>query len=751
MVEHALREGTAGSGGTESLGETEGLADGKVGLHHDEGSSGNGLFSDNDTSSGGEALVDTTDGVFGALDLDEEDGFLEARGGEELRSVHDTSGGGDELTTTSVDSIGMEGNILDVESDTSHVLFDEDTFLGGPVEGSLHGVLNFVKVLDGLGGINKEVRSGSLGSEAPNLESIIGVPLELVSEDGSAGLGVLLAGNLLVFDGLGELVTEGFADGEDSVMLVGGLGERLGAGLLSDSLFVGDNGVTLLDGALGKLFLEILKADFDMELTTSSDDVLTGLLSGDNDEGVGLGELSESFNELGEIGGRLDFDGNTHDGGDRVFHDSDVVSEIAISDGTLLEEVLVNTDESDGVTTRDIGDGFGLSSHHEDGSLDVLNVEVDLGSGSVVGSHDSDLLAGGGGTSENTTESEESSLIVGGDHLGDENHEGTGRVTLGDGLTARIFDGSLVEVSGSVSLGLQGGRKLQDDHLNESIGGVNPLLEDALEEGLTFVVLLVTLEDDTETDEHLVDDGSLAFHGVSAELDDGLHDEFDEASSELSTLAIIVNLDEFLLSGAEVVISPKLTHELLSVELELVGVSSGEHGEGEGPSEEGGTESDGTVGGVNLLSLSHVFSLVGGDDNVSVLNNTLEVLVHGLTINLEFEDTSVDLVNEEDGLNLLSESLSEDGLGLDADTFDVIDNDESSVSDTEGSGDFGREINVTGGVDQVDQVLLGVLLVDDISLVVERDTGGLNSNSTLLLVSTGVSVTGVTRDRKSVV
>jgi len=694
MVEDTLGEGTSGSGGTEGLGETEGLGDGKVGLHHDEGSSGNGLFSDNDTSSGGEALVDTTDGILGALDLNEEDRLLESGGGEELRSVHDTSGGGDELTTTSVDSIGMEGNILDVESDTSHVLFDEDTFLGGPVEGGFHGVLNFVKVLDGLGGINEDVGTGGLGSETPDLECIIGVPLVFVSEDGSSDLGVLLGGDLIVFDSSSKLVTERFADGEDSVMLVGGLGERLGGGLFSAGLLVRDDGVTLLDGALGELFLKILKADFDMEFSTSGNNVLTGFFGGDLNEGIGLGELSESFDELGEIGSGLDLDGNTHDGGDGVLHDSDVMGLFTISDSSLLEEVLIDTDEGDGVTTRDIGDGLSLSSHHEDGSLDVLAVEVNLRSGSVVGSHDSDLLAGGSGSSENTSESEESSLIVGGDHLGDEDHEGTGLVTLGDGLTARIFDGSLIKVSGSVSLGLDGGWELQDDHLNEGISGVNPFLEDALEEGFTFVVLLVTLEDNAETDEHLVDDGSLAFHGVSAELDDGLHDELNEASSELATLTIIVGSSELLLGGTEVVISPKLLHELLSVELELIGVSSSEHGEGEGPSEEGGTESDGTQGGVNLLSLTHIFSLVGGDDNVSVLNDTLEILVHGLTINLELEDTSINLVNEEDGLNLLGESLSEDGLGLDTDTFDVIDDDEGSVSDTEGGGDFGREINM---------------------------------------------------------
>jgi len=156
----------------------------------------------------------------------------------------------------------------------------------------------------------------------------------------------------------------------------------------------------------------------------------------------------------------------------------------------------------------------------------------------------------------------------------------------------------------------------------------------------------------------------------------------------LATLTIIVGSSELLLGGTEVVISPKLLHELLSVKLELIRVSSSEEGEGEGPSEESGTESDCSEGGVNLRLFSHVFGLVGRDDNVSVLNNTLEVLVHGLTINLELEDTSINLVNEEDGLNLLSESLSEDGLGLDADTFDVINNDESTIGDTEGSGDF---------------------------------------------------------------
>jgi len=80
MIEDALGEGTAGSGSTESLSETEGFADGKVSLHVDEGSSRNRLFTDDNSSSKGEALIDSTDGIFRALNFDQEDGLLEAGG-----------------------------------------------------------------------------------------------------------------------------------------------------------------------------------------------------------------------------------------------------------------------------------------------------------------------------------------------------------------------------------------------------------------------------------------------------------------------------------------------------------------------------------------------------------------------------------------------------------------------------------------------------------------------------------------------
>jgi anti-sigma factor ChrR (cupin superfamily) len=65
----------------------------------------------------------------------------------------------------------------------------------------------------------------------------------------------------------------------------------------------------------------------------------------------------------------------------------------AVGDGSLLHEVLIDTDETNSVTARYIGDGFNFTSHHEHGSLDVLDVEVVLGAWGIVRSHDSDLLS----------------------------------------------------------------------------------------------------------------------------------------------------------------------------------------------------------------------------------------------------------------------------------------------------------------------------------------------------------------------
>jgi len=68
-----------------------------------------------------------------------------------------------------MNGISVKSDIMDINSDTSHVLVTQYTFFGSPLEGSFHGILDFTQELDSLSGINKTIRSIGIRSKAPNL------------------------------------------------------------------------------------------------------------------------------------------------------------------------------------------------------------------------------------------------------------------------------------------------------------------------------------------------------------------------------------------------------------------------------------------------------------------------------------------------------------------------------------------------------------------------------------------------------
>ena len=96
------------------------------------------------------------------------------------------------MATTSVDGIGVQGHVVNVEADASHVLVDHDTFLSGPLEGSFHRVLDLLKVLHLLGNIDKHVSASGLRTETPNFLGIIWIPLVVILELASSFSLVLL-------------------------------------------------------------------------------------------------------------------------------------------------------------------------------------------------------------------------------------------------------------------------------------------------------------------------------------------------------------------------------------------------------------------------------------------------------------------------------------------------------------------------------------------------------------------------------
>merc|ERR1712110_313926 len=426
---------------------------------------------------------------------------------------------------------------------------------------------------------------------------------------------------------------------------------------------------------------------------------------------IRLGQTAETFNELGQLGGVLGLDGDTHDGGHAELHQLEVVGNLAGGDGSRLDQVLINTDKSNGVTTRTIIDGLGSSSHHEDSTLNRLDDQILLLAGDVVGTHNADLLSSADGSREHTTEGVESSLIGSGHHLGDVQHEGTVRVTGSDGASALIVHRTFVQGGHTVLLSLHRGRQVKHQHLKKSVTSRQELAHDSLQQGLSGEILLVIAQANLEGGDHLLVLGLLAVHG-------GMIKE---------------------------VITPKLLHELVLGASELGGVHFGETAQGEAPTVETRSEGNGSVGGIHL-HITEGIVLIGGDDDVHRLDGTLEGLVSILSLELQLKKSTIHLVDHQDGLDALTKGLAEHGLGLDAHTFDAIDDDESTISDTEGGSDLRGEINVPGGIDQVDQETSAsggsraVLLVH---LVVERHTSRLDGDASVLLVLAGVGETGL--------
>merc|ERR1719328_979774 len=147
---------------------------------------------------------------------------------------------------------------------------------------------------------------------------------------------------------------------------------------------------------------------------------------------------------------------------------------------------------------------------------------------------------------------------------------------------------------------------------------------------------------------------------------------------------------------------------------------------------------------------------VSGNNDVDVLDNPLEGLEEFLLVKLELKESAVHLVHEEDRADPLGDGLPEDGLSLDTDSRDAVHNHQGSVSDTQGCRHLGGEVNVTGGVNQVDQEptlvgsigLLSLLLLAEskvlgVHLEVHGDSSGLDGDASLLLVLPGVSGSGL--------
>jgi len=179
MVENALWEGLTTGLLTQGSHETKGLGNGEVGLGLNEWCALSWVLLKDHATTQIQCVVHTTHHILRACDFNKENGFLQSGGGCQLRSKANSACGRHQLTCTTMDRVGVERDILDVEADAAHVFLAKWALFSNPLEARVHVLLDLVQILHSLRFINDQVRTLSLRAIAPDLECRIVIPVIL--------------------------------------------------------------------------------------------------------------------------------------------------------------------------------------------------------------------------------------------------------------------------------------------------------------------------------------------------------------------------------------------------------------------------------------------------------------------------------------------------------------------------------------------------------------------------------------------
>jgi len=109
-----------------------------------------------------------------------------------------------------------------------------------------------------------------------------------------------------------------------------------------------------------------------------------------------------------------------------------------------------------------------------------------------------------------------------------------------------------------------------------------------------------------------------------------------------------------------------------------------------------------------------------------------EALEDAVEAELEARADLIHLVDEAEAGDVVLGGLSPDGFGLGFDAFLAVEDGDGAVEDAQGALDFDGEVDVTGGVDEVDVVYLAVARPE------AARGGGLNGDAAFLFLLHGV-------------
>mmetsp|Transcript_17654 Transcript_17654/g.43448 ORF Transcript_17654/g.43448 Transcript_17654/m.43448 type:complete len:272 (-) Transcript_17654:1054-1869(-) len=270
-------------------------------------------------------------------------------------------------------------------------------------------------------------------------------------------------------------------------MLVCRLGKTGLVGFRGTGLAERNNGIRNLDLGSHEVVLKILQTNLKVKFSRGSNDVFSGLLGVTQNHRIRFSKTLHTFNQLRKVSRVLWLNSTANNRRYRELHGLDTVGIFFGTDGSGLQQVLIDTNQSTGVSSRNVRYLLGVFAHHNNSTLNILDPQLRLLSRYIVGTHNSDLLSSGNLSGEDTSKGVESSLIRCWNHLGNVHTKrgSVGGIASADGLCGLVIKRSIIEGFDTVLLGPCRRWKVQNDHLQHSVSSWQPFLHDTLQKLLS--------------------------------------------------------------------------------------------------------------------------------------------------------------------------------------------------------------------------------------------------------------------------
>eukprot|EP00126_Sphaerothecum_destruens_P001571 Sdes_comp14985_c0_seq1m3721 len=287
---------------------------------------------------------------------------------------------------------------------------------------------------------------------------------------------------------------------------------------------------------------------------------------------------------------------------------------------------------------------------------------------------------------------------------------------------------------------------MNGDHLQHGVSGRKPLAHDGFHESFSLQVSFFDGKFDADHVEDFIEFFFVEFDGGVKHFVDWVQDKLVESTNESFSTSFV----PFLGLSVEKVVAPESFHQLFGIHAKLISIHFRKLFQSESPSMKTRPKRNSAARRIHH-NVSHgaIFGIsIGGNNDVDGLDNTLKGLEQIFLLQLQLQQGTIHFVHVENRFDALSNRLTKHSFGLDTHARNTINNDKRAISHTESSCDFGGEVNVPGGINQINEKSISFLFlfnIGQISLaqfVVEGNGGGFDGDAAILFVLTRIREPG---------